>query len=226
MSWLFANFRYKLLALGIALFLWGAAHGSSNVERSLDVPVVFHGVPESLVITEKSVDAVNVRVAGRRAVLRNLSAEEMEYPLDLSGSKPGVADFEVDPSVLDFPRGARAVSRSPSQIDVKLEPRGQKTVRVRVDLEGDPPEGYALVRTQVRPERVRIAGARSEVLRLSEVVTEPIDLAGVTDTVEREVRLLSGGQHVWIEQNDPVVVRVDVEPVTPGEASPEQEDSA
>ncbi len=212
MKALISNLRYKLLAVGIALFLWGVSHGSATIDRGFDIPVVLQNVPEHMVVTDKSADVVNVRVMGRRALLRSLTTEEMEYRLDVSQVKPGVAEFEVDVSRLEFPNGVRTVSRSPSRIEVSFERRGRKTVRVRADLEGEPADGFEFKGVEIEPSRVNITGARSQVLRISEVVTEPIDLSGLMQPVEREVRVLVGGGTVWVDEEKPIRARLRVEP--------------
>jgi YbbR domain-containing protein len=206
----FQDLRYKLLALGIALLLWVVASGTSSVERGFDVPIAFGGVPEDLVIVDRSTSEVNLRVSGSRAALRGVSPGAMEYRLDVSGAKQGMADYEVDVSQFDLPRGAKIVSRSPSSVMVKFERRGAKVVRVRPDLEGEPEAGFQVAGVTVQPERVRITGARSEVMRLNEVITETINLAGAKQTVEREVRLPLGPRNVWMEEPGPVRVRIEI----------------
>ena len=64
--------RYFLLAVLIALVLWGMAHGSSSIERGFDIPVVIHDLPDRLVVTDLSADVVNIRVLGSRAALRDI----------------------------------------------------------------------------------------------------------------------------------------------------------
>ena len=223
MKWLFRNFGYKLLALGVALLLWGVSHGTSPIEKGFDVQLVQLGVPDDLVVTDQSTDAVNIRVKGSRAALRSLSVADIEYVVDLSGAKPGVTEHEVDAESVKLPRGAQIVSRSPSSIDFTLEPRGTKAVKVRVDLAGEPAPGFAVASVEIEPLRVRITGPRSEVLRLSEVVTETIDLSGVDETLEREVRPLLAGPHVRSEGEDPIKVRVVVVPLEPEGAEAEEE---
>lgn len=207
----FGNLGYKALAVVIGLFLWVVARGSSSVERGFDIPVVLEGVPEELVVVDRGADVVNVRLLGTRAALRNFDPESLEYSLEVSEAKPGQADFEVDLSRFDLPRGARVVSRSPSRIELALEKRIGKTVKVKPDLEGTPADGYRVGSISVDPPRVRITGARSEVLRLSEVATETIDVAGATGPVEREVRVSAGPGHVWADAPRMVKVTVDVE---------------
>ena len=60
------HFGTLLLSSAIAMVLWGMAHGTSSVDRGLDIPVLFEGVPDDLVIVGQSVDKVNLRVLGSR----------------------------------------------------------------------------------------------------------------------------------------------------------------
>jgi len=209
-------------ALGIATLLWGIAHGSSSVERGFDIPVSFHDLPEDLVITGQSTDSIDIRVRGSRAALRNLSPAKLDYVVDVAGAKPGLSTYEVDVSRFDLPRGANVVSRSPATLEVDFERRGRRSVRIRPDIEGEPAPGFLLGEVQIDPPRVWLTGARSEVMRLSEVVTETIEVAGQSQPVEREVRLSLGGGHVWMEQSQPVRVRIPIEPVEGGAVEADQ----
>lgn len=208
MARLGSNLGLKILAFGIAIFLWWVAHGSTSIERGYDLPIVVRGVPDDLVITEQSGEVVNVRILGSPAALRNLRTEGLDYVVDVAGAKPGLADFEVDMSHLDLPRGARIVSRSPARVAMTFERRSSKSVPVRPDLEGSPAPGFAIEKIEVDPPRLRVSGARSEVLRLGEVVTETIDVTGLAESAEREVRVSAGGGHLWVD--DPGSVRVKI----------------
>jgi YbbR domain-containing protein len=206
------HFGTLLLSATIAMALWGMAHGTSSIDRGVDIPVIFDGVPDDLVIVGQSVDKVNLRVLGTRAALRNVNSDRLEYRIQVAGAKPGHAVFEVDPSLIELPRGVRAVSRSPAAIEVDFERRGRKAVRVRPDIVGDVAPGYKMGEVEVDPPRVWIAGARGEVMRLSVVMTEPVDVAGLSDPVERKVRLALANDYVWPEQDTTVTVRIPIEP--------------
>jgi YbbR domain-containing protein len=216
----FRNLRYKVLALIAAFGLWGVAHSTSSVERGFDIPVVPRNVPEDLVITGQSSDAVNIRVRGTNAALRRLSVAELEYPVDLAGAKPGDTEREVELAVISLPRGAQVVSRSPAALEFTLERKSTRAVKVRPDLDGEPAPGFAIGEVVVDPPRVRISGARSEVLRVSEVLTETIDVSGADAPLERKVRALPGGLHVWLDGAEEVTVRIDVAPIPPPEPAP------
>jgi YbbR domain-containing protein len=207
-----------LLSFAIASVLWIMAHGTSSIERGVDIPVVFSGIPESLVITDQTADVVNIRVLGSRAALRNIGPSEQEYRIDVSGAKPGLLVHEVEAALIEVPGGAQITSRSPAVIEVQFERRGRKAVRVRADLEGQPAQGFEIAAVEVDPPRVWLTGARSEVLRLSEVVTETIDVSGLATPLEREVRLSLGSGHVWREEKGPVSVRLQLEEIAADEA--------
>jgi YbbR domain-containing protein len=206
------NLRYKVLALVAAFGLWGVSHSTSSVERGFDIPVVPANVPEDLVITGQSTDAVNIRVRGTNAALRRLSVAELEYPVDLAGARPGDTEREVELAVMNLPRGAQVVSRSPASLEFTLERKSTRAVKVRPDLDGEPAPGFVIGEVVVQPPRVRISGARSEVLRLSEVLTETIDVTGANASFERTVRALPGGLHVWLDGAEEVSVRIEIAP--------------
>ena len=211
---------FLLLAIVIAFLLWTVAHGTSPIEMAFDVPVELHGLDEEQVITGQSADAINLRVSGSRAALRNVSPARLTYRVDLAGSKVGESDVEVDVARLPLPRGARAVSHSPSRILVQLEERGRKSVGIRLDLEGEPAPGFQLGELRVEPRRVWLTGARSQVLGLDEVTTEPIDISGLNQDLEVEATLFVGAETVWLEEDGPVRVFVVVEPVPVPEPGP------
>ena len=220
------HFGTLLLSAFIAMVLWGMAHGTSSIERSVDLPVIFDDVPGDVVITGQTVDTVNVRVLGSRAALRNVSPTKLDYRIDLSGAQPGPAVYELDESRIALPRGARIVSRSPASIELILERRGRKALVVRPDIEGEPAPGYKVAAIAVDPPRVWLTGARGDVMRLTDVVTEAIDVTGASSSVEREVHLSLGSHHVWREEEGPVKVFVEVVSVEPLEPEPETEAEA
>jgi len=212
------------MAIAISMVLWAIAHGERDSAQNFDIPVVLHGLPEDVVVTEQSDREINIRVEGSRASLRNVTSTSMEYPLNLEGVKPGPAIYDVEASHIDAPRGIKVVSRSPSRIELTLETRGRKNVRIRPDVEGDPADGFVAGDVVVEPEHVWLTGARSDVLRLSEVMTETVELTGLAKSLEKQVHLSLGGGHVWLEEDQPVTIRVQIDSIPePEPETPENE---
>ncbi len=211
-----SNFRpgLMLLALVIALFLWGVAQGSTDIRYSFDIPVQISGVDENLVVTDQTAAEINVGVLGSRAALRNLEDDRMKYEIDVTNVKPGVAEFVVDLASIQLPRRARFNNHSPSRIQIRLERKSRKEVSVEPDIQGELMPGLALAEVRVVPDRVWLAGAKSHVMRIPSVKTTPIDLSEITESQAVEARLvLIGGDTVWPEEDKPVSVQIIVEPV-------------
>jgi YbbR domain-containing protein len=210
----FENLRpgVLVLALAISVFIWAVAQGTSSIQESFDVPVELVGVEDGLVVTDQNSDAINVRLRGSRASLRNLDREKMKYRVDASGGKPGVAVYEVDVETIEHPTGTTFAGHSPSRIQVRFEKRGRKAVNVRAEIQGVPAPGFHVAGVVIEPAKVWLEGARSQVMRLNEVVTESIDIAGLAANEKREVRLVLGGGTVWAEDSSPLQVEVRIEP--------------
>jgi YbbR domain-containing protein len=212
---MFKNLRYKVVALVTALLLWGVAHTTSSVERGFDIPVVTSNEPEDLVVTDQNTDTINIRVRATNAALRRLSVAELTYPVDLAGAHAGTTVHEVEPATMNLPRGVQIVSRSPASVDFTLERRSTRALKVRADVDGEPAPGFLLGEVTVEPARLRISGPRSEVLRLSEVLTETIDVAGASAPLEKKVKTTPGGLHVRFDGGNEVTVRIDIVPIAP-----------
>jgi YbbR domain-containing protein len=206
------NLRYKALAFVSALMLWGVAHGTADIERGFDIPVVFAGTPEKLVIVDQNSDVVNVRMRGSRAGLRRMALESFDYVVDVSEARPGTANYEVDLTQLEFPRGVKDVSRSPSNLLVTFETRSSRVVRVRPDITGEPAPGFELAGVEIEPPELMIAGARSEVQRRGEVVTETIDVSGLQADATRTVKVALSRPHVWLAEDRPLEARIKIVP--------------
>ncbi len=212
------------MAIAISMVLWVIAHGERDSEQNFDIPVALHGLPDDVVVTEQSETEINIRVQGSRASLRNVTSTSMEYPLNLEGVKSGPAVYDVEASHIEAPRGIKVVSRSPARIELAIEPRGRKNVRIRPDVEGDPADGFVAGDVVVEPERVWLTGARSDVLQLSEVTTETVELTGLAEPLEKQVRLSLGGGHVWLEEDQPVTIRVQIDSIPEPEIPMEEVD--
>jgi YbbR domain-containing protein len=206
-----------VIALAISVFLWMVAQGSNSIDRAYDIPVIFIGTSDNLVITDQNAGVINVRIRGRRTSMNSLDPDKLGYEIDLAGLNAGRSNFEVDLYQLEaeLPRGLDIVARSPSLIEVEMERRWTQTVNLRSDIDGLPAEGFELGAVTLKPNRVRITGARSEVKRLKELSTETISIADVKAPIEREVRVSINARTVWLADEVPIMIKVEINPIPP-----------
>jgi YbbR domain-containing protein len=210
------DLRLAFVALIAAVLLWGFTQSTATQERGFDIPVVPTHLPDDLILTARSSDAVDIRVRGSRGALRRVPPD-LEYEVDLTGAKPGTTSREVDLTALDVGRGAQIVSRSPTQLEFTLERKISRRVAVTPAIVGTPAEGFLIREVRVTPRRLLVTGTESELLRLGELLTETIDVSGAREPIERSVRIVALGPHAWLEPAQEIRVRVEIQPVPPPE---------
>ena len=219
LAWL-KNFHpgYALLSLLLALLLWTIAHSEALLEREYELPVVTTAAPQHLVLVRQNFEQVNIRVRASRALLSNIDERELFYTVDLSSATPGRVQRGVDIGQLEsrLPQSAELVSRFPTSIRFDFERKQTRAVRVRPELRGDPAPGFRIGVVYATPARVRLTGARSEILGLRSIATEVVDIDGARESLRRSVLLPLAEQHGWFETYEQVEVRVEILPVENG----------
>jgi YbbR domain-containing protein len=215
------DLRLAFVALLAAVLLWGFTQSTATQERGFDIPVVPTHLPDDLILTARSSDAVDIRVRGSRGALRRVPPD-LEYEVDLADAKPGTTSREVDLTALDVGRGAQIVSRSPTQLEFTLERKIARRISVEPAVAGKPAEGFVVAEARVSPRRLLVTGAESELLRLSELLTEVIDVTGASEPIERPAKIVALGPHAWIEPGQEVRVRVEIQPAPQPEPEPKR----
>jgi len=89
----------------------------------------------------------------------------------------------------ELPRSLKVVRFDPPSLTLLADRRVMKRLDVRADLAGSPGLGYAVAGSAVVPEKVDVTGPARLVQDLKQVATEPIDLRGVVEPIDRNVLL-------------------------------------
>lgn len=210
------NWTLKLLSLAFAMILWMFIMGERHLEVGYTVPLELQKLPKDLIIANQVPSLIDVRISGPRTLLMKVSPNDISISVDLSDLKPGLTSFKRLEERLNLPSGMRVTRVSPSFVDIRLERRREKSVPIKVVLAGDPDPGYRIAGLSATPEKVRINGAEGELKIISEVMTEPIDLKGVTESFSQIIPLVyertytnfvdekTAEIHVVIEATEPV----------------------
>ena len=112
---------------------------------------------------------------------------------------------------MELPDGVQIENVEPSRIPIRLERLIEQTRDVKVNLEGQPAEGYEVRSIEITPARVRVRGPQSHIESLPNAPTETISLDGRRETfVEGQIAI--DVQDQKIITLDPIVsVRVQIE---------------
>jgi YbbR domain-containing protein len=209
------NWVLKLLSLAFALILWFFVMGERKLEVGYAVPLELKNVPPEMMVANEVPSLVDVRLSGPRTLLMNLSPKDISISVDLVDLKPGLTSFKRLEERLNIPSGVKVTRLSPSFIDVKLERIKEKVVPLKVVFSGAPAEGFRLGDVQLKPDRVTVQGAESEIKDVTEVATDPVDVDGVKESFTLMVPISYRGKYTWLNDSEAVEVRVSVEPLPP-----------
>jgi len=202
------------IALAVAIGLWLLVNiGERTSERTLRVRLEPENVPAGMVIVNPIPEYAEVRVSGSGLILSSIDAKNLHTTLDLSGTKPGVLTYSLDPKNFELPRKVEVSRVTPSQVTFHLDTLGKRTLPVRLERTGEVKKGLRLKELALIPEKIEVSGPRTRIDGLQGLVTAPLDLAALQPgTQQVDLALVQPGGLVQLKAPE-VRVRTVVEPV-------------
>jgi YbbR domain-containing protein len=187
--WPFRHFGLKLLSLALALLLWMVVSGEETVDRGLRVPLELQQAPAGLELTGDIPTTVDVRVRGASGTLSRVSTGDVVAVLDLRSAREGHRLFPLTPDQVRVPFGVEVVQVMPSAIAMAFERSASRQVSVVPAVDGRPAPGYVIGAKTADPKTVEVVGPESAVKSVTEVLTEPVSVAGARQHVTQSVIL-------------------------------------
>jgi len=208
------NLPGKLAALLAAFVLWLFVNAGKRETEVLQFPIEFRNTPpDSVLVTRERIDSVAVKLNGPGALLGSLDGRRSPIVIDLGGVELGSeVRLKIRDEMVRVPRGVRIVDVDPARIPIRLEEIRHATVPVRLARSGEPADGYKVDTVRLTPSTVAVTGPASVVNALQVVETEPLDINGVTTSVQRPVGLVRG-EHLLSVTPERVMAQVVVEPI-------------
>ena len=179
----------KFVSIALAALLWVAVSGEQTVERSLRIPLEFTNLPSQLEVVGDAPNVVDVRVRGSSGALNRIAAGELVAVLDLRSARTGQRLFHVGGGDVRTPFGVDVVQVNPSTVSMVFEPSGSKVVPVVPTVEGDPADGFVVGTVTAEPSTVEVLGAVSVLSRLTQAITEPVNVTGASAPVAEMVNI-------------------------------------
>ena len=206
------NKGVKLLSLLLACVSWYSIQAAISFERLIpSVPVRIDIDPEWAIL-DRSVGNVSVMFKGSQQDIRYLDKDQVKVVHDVRG-EPLRKEMKIKLKVQDVKApgsAARAVYIQPSEITLTLDRKGDKQIPVKVDFQGEPPEGYELDKWDVTPATIQVVGPRQRLKDINVIWTEPLDLEGQSHSfISRELPLMQPDES-WMAELEPDRVEVEV----------------
>ena len=170
----------KLFSVALAAALWLAVAGEPIAERGVRIPLAFENLPEAMEILGDAPQSVEVRLRGSSGTLRRLDGRDLVAIIDLESERAGERIFDMTSGRVRAPLGIEVTQVIPSTISLTLDASGSRVARIVPEIRGAPAAGFVVGDVEVEPPTVEVVGPESRLHDLTEAMTEPIDVTGMS----------------------------------------------
>jgi YbbR domain-containing protein len=212
LRWLVSNFPLMVLALILAILAWVVAveEEDPTLEERYPqpIPITPSELPEGMVIVGDFDERVQVTVRAPKSVRNSLKVDDFTATVHLAGLDAGV--HKVPVQVVLNKRPSQVMLVEPEYVTLEVEPKAERSVPVRVQIEGKPALGYFPRAPIVASRQVTVSGPSTYVARVVETVIQ-VSVQNAKSTIEGEFELRlqdSEGQSVPYVTLTPEVVSV------------------
>jgi YbbR domain-containing protein len=206
----FRHLGLKFLSIVLAALLWLVVSGEQVVERVLRIPLEFTNLPAQLELVGDTPAVVDVRVRGSSGSLSRIAAGELVAVLDLRGARTGQRLFHLSNTDVRAPFGVEVIQIAPSNVSVMFEESATRVVPVVPELEGEPADGYVVGTVSADPATVEVVGPASAVARLTQAITEPVNVDGRSASLREIVNIGVTDPAVRLREPASAQVSVDI----------------
>lgn len=217
---LFENARLKVIALLVAVMLKVYFYSQNNsVISEFYLPVKIRNASSMMIVEPRNVEKnllVRLKLEGPSPLVsqvqRESSAIIVDIGVDADTNFTYVFDYRRLGDQLRFPGGVQIKEIEPARVELRLEPVDRKELNVELRQVGDVEPGYEVSSVSVFPKVIRAQGPRSELVGVSNIATEMVNVAGLNESKRFEVNLQASDGLTTYDVNQ-VSVQVNISPI-------------
>lgn len=198
---LFDNLAMKISAILIAIFLWLFVTSGGQSEIFLEIPIEFKDIPVGLGIASNANKTVHVTIRGRELMIKRIQPADVSVFVDLSNAHAGERTYYISKQDVKLPYAAKVMNVQPSSLQLRLEEIAVKIVKIKPTITGLPEKGYSVNTIRVDPATLSIQGLGSEIMKIRELRTEPMDITGMRETTSQSLNIDTQGANIKPEYN-------------------------
>lgn len=209
----------RVLSVAIAVALWlviAVEDRETRGQRAVSASVTYNSSPDMVLIDP--VQELRVLLSGPETQIATLDPRSVSVRVDLSEAEPGRHTLSLGPDDVSLPPNLRVESITPNQLQVEVDRRATKRLRVEPTFTGEPAAGAVLGQVVVRPAELEVEGPSTTLAQLDHLETQAIDLDGHAINFEEVVTVASPDPLVKVQQPARVRVQVPLRVSQPSEA--------
>ncbi|TET19238.1 MAG: hypothetical protein E3J78_05490 [Candidatus Cloacimonadota bacterium] len=198
-KWLFNNISIKIGSIVIAALLWFHVASEQSVLETINAPLVFHNVPEKLIVVNEVEDEVRfqIRTKVKQLILLMIFGKPL-MKVSLLDATVGKNTVKLSKDWIVLPSWRPleiTMLISPQQIELELEERAEKKVSVKSVLKGSPTEGVFVKQVTLEPDSIVLISGKKRMRKIKEIQTDTIDITNLQKdfSVEKRLRMPETG---------------------------------
>ncbi len=214
------NWGLKLFSFLLALVFWVTIIPEEKLsfETKVTVPLELHNLPAGMEIIENNSPNIVVTIKAPHRLIDKITPETVGVRLELSTARVEQTDFPINQSMIRYPQGAEVKEWNPSQVRMRLEKSRELMMQVKADLVGQLPENLEFVSIDILPNEISIIGPESKVKETDMVMTSPIFLSSLTESIEIETDLILPDPDLRVASYETIItVRIIIKEKNPEE---------
>lgn len=178
----------KLSAVVLASILYLIARQPFIEVRVVGVAVEFSGLRDGVeLLSDNEPQTVNLRLRGRRDLVRGLMPNQLSVLANLASKEPGERVVQLKLRDVVAPDGVEVLQIEPASIKLRLEPTGKKLIKVEPSIVGGLEEGVELYHLAATPDALEIIGPQSQLDAIHQLKTESVSLKGHRESFKAAV---------------------------------------
>lgn len=186
---LFHNFGYKIGSLFLGVLLWYFVQGEEIVEINRKIQINFM-TENNMAIRGSKFRTVDATIKGPRVLQSYYTDQSIEANIVIPRGKTGNQEYRIDKHLFQGWNSKLDIIVHDPVISVYVDRKETRTIPVRVITQGLPSSGLTLEKIDAKPNAVTITGPKSEIDRVSEILTEPVDISGAKQSENLESDLI------------------------------------
>ncbi|MEO0267294.1 MAG: CdaR family protein [candidate division WOR-3 bacterium] len=179
-KFIFEDFVLKIFSLLIAAILWFHSATEKTYVAERDVILEYEEVPSDITFREVPIKKIKVYFEGKGKDLLKLYFSKPKVYLNLKEVKEGKNVLSIKESDIKISGDIKVnkIILNQKFINLNLEKKGNKRVKVKIEHTGKPREGYDILKIVPEEKEVVITGPKSVVEKIDEVKCKELDISG------------------------------------------------
>jgi len=204
----FSNLLPKAaVLLGVCVF-WALVTTRQGQITTVTAPVIFHGVPDGLILLRTAPEEVNVQLKSLSSLSPPPSKIDLTAELDASDVRDGQTNIRVHNSDFNLPAGLSITAISPTTVRITAEKKLRKKVLVKAALKGRLSPGVSSMQVVCEPSTVDIEGPYSHISDVESVLTEDIDASLLKKGNEYKKNIRQLPKRVTLLRDLPITIKL------------------